>query len=155
MHIKIVNTDSKYKCILMRGNDPGRVNRRKGYRVVNRLNCCDVLSGPDGVHPSSDRGCPKHFSPLLVRLILAIDRSPSIKLMVALGPEACSISTTTLSAVGATTTPWVGSQIYLLRCPAPISFSTRNFKLWQWFRGHGPYDNHTLGICGVGPRPPS
>ena len=44
MHIKTVNTDSKYKCIVMRGNDPGRVNRGKGYRAVNLLNYCDVLS---------------------------------------------------------------------------------------------------------------
>ena len=49
MHIKTVNTDSKYKCIVMRGNDPGRVDRGEGYRAVNRLNCCDVLLGADGV----------------------------------------------------------------------------------------------------------
>ena len=97
MHIKTVNTNSKYKCIVMRGNDPSRVNRGKGYRAVNRLNYCDVLSDADGVLT-----------------------------------EACSISTTTLLAVGATTTPRVGSRIYLLRCPARINFSTRNFKLWQW-----------------------
>ena len=54
MHIKIVNTHSKYKCIVMRGNEPGRANRGKGYRVVNRLNCCDVLSGVNGVHPGFD-----------------------------------------------------------------------------------------------------
>ena len=54
MHIKTINTDSKYKCIIMRGNDPGRVAKGEGYRVVNRLNCCDVLLGADGVHPTSD-----------------------------------------------------------------------------------------------------
>ena len=54
MHIKTVNTDSKYKCIVMRGDDPGRVDRGKGYRAVNRLNYCDVLSGADGIHPGSD-----------------------------------------------------------------------------------------------------
>ena len=79
MHIKTVNTDSKYKCIVMRGNDQGRVNRGKGYRVVNRLNYCDVLSGVDGVHPSFDRGRLEHFSPLLFGLILAIGRSPQYK----------------------------------------------------------------------------
>ena len=31
MHIKTVNTDSKYKCIVMRGNDLGRVDR--GERI--------------------------------------------------------------------------------------------------------------------------
>ena len=54
MHIKTVNTDSKYKCIVMRGNDPSKVDRGEGYRAVNRLNCIDVLLGTDGVHPGSD-----------------------------------------------------------------------------------------------------
>ena len=49
MYIKTVNTDSKYKCIVMRGNDSSRVDRGEGYRVVNRLNCYDVLLGADGV----------------------------------------------------------------------------------------------------------
>ena len=34
MHIKTVNTDSKYKCIVMRGNDLSRVNR--GERILGR-----------------------------------------------------------------------------------------------------------------------
>ena len=79
MHIKTVNTHGKYKCILMRGNDPSRVNRGKGYRAINRLNCCDVLLGANGVHPGSDRGRLEHFSPLLFGLILAIVRSPQYK----------------------------------------------------------------------------
>ena len=54
MHIKTINTDSKYKCIVMRGNDLSEVNRGKGYWVVNRLSYCGVLLGADGVHPSSD-----------------------------------------------------------------------------------------------------
>ena len=51
---KLFNTDIKYKCIVIRGNDLGRVDRGEGYRAVNRLNCCDVLLGTDSVHPSSD-----------------------------------------------------------------------------------------------------
>ena len=54
MYIKSVNTDSKYKCIIVRGNDPSKVNRGKGYWVVYRLSYCGVLSGADGVHPGSD-----------------------------------------------------------------------------------------------------
>ena len=76
MYIKTINTHSKYECIIMEGNDPGRVNKGKGYRAVNRLSCSGVLQGADGVYPGSDRGCPEHFSPLLFGLILAIDRSP-------------------------------------------------------------------------------
>ena len=132
MHIKTVNTHSKYECIVMRGNDPGRVNRGKGYRAINRLSCNDVLPGADDVYPGSDRSRPKNFSPLLFGLILAIGRSPQYKVDGWPGPEACSVSTTTLSTVEATTTPRVGSRIYLLRCPTRSSFSTRNFKLWQW-----------------------
>ena len=29
MYIKTINTDSKYKCIAMRGNDPSRVDKGK------------------------------------------------------------------------------------------------------------------------------
>ena len=54
MYIKIVNTDSKYKCIVMWGNNPSRVYRGEGYKAVNRLNCCDDFLGYDGVHPGSD-----------------------------------------------------------------------------------------------------
>ena len=79
MHIKTVNTYSKYKCIVMRGNDLGKVNRGKEYRAVNRLSFSSVLPGADGVYPSSDRSLPEHFSPLLFGLILAIDRSPQYK----------------------------------------------------------------------------
>ena len=32
MHIKTVNTHSKYKCIVMRGNESGRVDRGKDIR---------------------------------------------------------------------------------------------------------------------------
>ena len=53
VHIKIANTQSKYKRIIMRSDDPGRVYRRKGYGAVNRLNCCATLRGTDGVYPGS------------------------------------------------------------------------------------------------------
>ena len=54
MHIKIVNTDSKHKCIVMRGNNPSKVYKGEGHRAVNRLNYCDVFLSSDGVHPGSD-----------------------------------------------------------------------------------------------------
>ena len=54
MHIKTVNTDSKYKCIVMRGNDPSRVDRGKGYWAINRLSYCGVLPGADGVYSGFD-----------------------------------------------------------------------------------------------------
>ena len=79
MHIKTVNTHRKYECIVMRGNDLGRVNRGKEYRAVNWLSCSGVLPGADGVYPGSDRSRPEHFSPLLFGLILDIGRSPQYK----------------------------------------------------------------------------
>ena len=79
MHIKTVNTHSKYECIVMRGNDRSWVNRGEGYRAVNRLSCSGVLPGADGVYPGSDRSRPDHFSPLLFGLILAIGRSLQYK----------------------------------------------------------------------------
>ena len=66
MHIKTVNTHSKYKCIVMRGNDPSRVNRGKGYRAINLLNCYDVIPGVNGVHLDFDRGRPEYLSPMLL-----------------------------------------------------------------------------------------
>ena len=54
VHIKIVNTQSKYKRIIMRSDDPSQVYRRKAYGVVNRLNCCAALQGTDGVYPGFD-----------------------------------------------------------------------------------------------------
>ena len=54
MHIKIINTQGKYKRIIMMSDDLGRVYRWKGYGVVNRLNCCAALRGTDGVYPSSN-----------------------------------------------------------------------------------------------------
>ena len=69
----------------MRGNDLGRVNRGKGYRAINRLSCNGILQGADGVYLGSNRSRPKHFSPLLFGLILAIGRSPQYKVDVWLG----------------------------------------------------------------------
>ena len=54
MHIKIVNIQSKYKRIIIRSDDPGRVYRRKIYGTVNRLNCHASLRGTDGVYPGSN-----------------------------------------------------------------------------------------------------
>ena len=53
VHVKIVNTRSMYKCIIMRSNDPGRVYKRKGYGAVNRLNCCAAPWGTDCVYLGS------------------------------------------------------------------------------------------------------
>ena len=54
MYIKIVNTQGEYKCIIIGGDDPGRIYRRKGYRVIDQLNRCAALLGTDGVYSGFD-----------------------------------------------------------------------------------------------------
>ena len=75
MHIEIVNTLSKYECIMVRSNDPGRVNRGKGYRVVNRLDRFDAIWDVNGIH--SGLGCGRSQQPILLalRLILVVNRA--------------------------------------------------------------------------------
>ena len=52
------------------GDNPGWVNRRKGYGAVNRLYCFVVIRGTYGVHPSSNCGCSQQHFPLTTGLIL-------------------------------------------------------------------------------------
>ena len=75
MQIKIVNTQSKYECIVVRSNDPGQVNRGKGYRVVNWLDYLAVVWDMDGVYTGPDCGCTQQPLLLAVRLILIDSRA--------------------------------------------------------------------------------
>ena len=54
------------------GDNPGRVNGRKGYGAVNRLYCFVVIRGTDGVHSGSNCGCLWQFFSLKIGLILVI-----------------------------------------------------------------------------------
>ena len=132
MHIKTANTHSKYKCIIMRDNDPSRVNRGKGYRVVNRLSFCGVFPGVKGVYPGSDRGHPKHFSSLLFGLILAIDQSPQYKVDGWSGARGMLNINNDPVGCGSDCYPagWLSN--IPSEVPSPNKFSTKNFKLWQW-----------------------
>ena len=56
-------------------NDPGRVNRGKGYRVVDQLDCSTAIWGMDGVYPGSDGGCAQQPLLLALKLILIISRA--------------------------------------------------------------------------------
>ena len=57
----------------MRSNDPGRVNKGKGYRVVNWLDCSAAILDMDGIH--SGLGCGRSQQPpiLAFRLILVVN----------------------------------------------------------------------------------
>ena len=50
---------------MVRSNDPGRVNRGKGYRVVNWLDCFDAIWDVDDIHSGSGCGCSQQ-PPLLI-----------------------------------------------------------------------------------------
>ena len=43
VHIKTVNTQDEYKCIIMGGDDPCWVYKRKGYGAIDWLNRCIAL----------------------------------------------------------------------------------------------------------------
>ena len=57
-------------------DDPCRVNRWKGYRVVHRQSGGDISLIADGAHSGSNRGCPKNSSLLSLGLILVVSQSP-------------------------------------------------------------------------------
>ena len=54
------------------GDNPGRVNERKGYGAINRLCCFVVIWGTDGVHSGSNYGCLWQFLSLTIGLILVV-----------------------------------------------------------------------------------
>ena len=56
-------------------NDPGLVNRGKGYRVIDRLDYSTVVWGVDGVYPGPDGGCAQQPLLLPFRLILIVSRA--------------------------------------------------------------------------------
>ena len=60
MHIKTINTEGEYQCIIMRYNDPVRVNWSKGYGAICGL-CFLAASCMDDIHPGLNRGRPVEF----------------------------------------------------------------------------------------------
>ena len=56
-------------------NDPRWVNRGKGYRAVNWLDCSVAIWDVDGIHPSSGYGHSQQSLLLAFRLILVINRA--------------------------------------------------------------------------------
>ena len=54
------------------GDNPGRVDVRKGYGAINRLYRFAVIQGTDGVHQGSNGGCSQQLFPLTTGLIVII-----------------------------------------------------------------------------------
>ena len=59
----------------MQSNDPGQVNKGKGYRVVNWPDCSAAIYDFDGVHLGSGYGRSQQPPLLVLRLILIINRA--------------------------------------------------------------------------------
>ena len=60
------------------GDNPGQVNRRKGYGAVNWLYCCAVIRGTDGVYPGSNYGYSHKLFPLMTRLAWSSTGPPNM-----------------------------------------------------------------------------
>ena len=60
---------------MVQSNDPGRVNRGKGYRVVNWLDCSTAIWDVDGIHSGSSCGRSQQPPFLALRLILVVNRA--------------------------------------------------------------------------------
>ena len=54
------------------GDNPRRVNGRKGYGAVNRPYCFAVIRGTYGVHPGSNCGYSQQLFPLTTELVLIV-----------------------------------------------------------------------------------
>ena len=59
----------------MRSNDPGLVNRGKGYRVVNWLDRSAAIWDVDGIHLGSSCGRLQQPPLLALKLILVVNRA--------------------------------------------------------------------------------
>ena len=59
----------------MWSNDPGRVNKGKGYKAVNWLDCSAAVWGVDGFYSSPEGGCEQQPLHLALRLILIVSRA--------------------------------------------------------------------------------
>ena len=60
---------------MVRSNDLGLVNRGKGYRIVNWLDCSTAIWDVDGIHLGSCCGSSQQPPLLALRLILVVNRA--------------------------------------------------------------------------------
>ena len=58
-----------------RGVEYGRVNREKGYRVINWMDCSTAIWDVDGVQLGSGYGRSQQHPLLALRLILVVNRA--------------------------------------------------------------------------------
>ena len=122
VHIKTVNTEGEYQCVIMGYNNSVRVDRRKRYGAIYWLGFFMSSFRVDNIYLSLDRGSSQELFLLALRLILVVRWA-------GLDSDGVVIPTVILSAACPDSTPWSSSLIHLLRCLPLISFSTKNFRL--------------------------
>ena len=72
MHIKTVNTEGDYQCIIVGHNNPIRVDMRKGYGVIYGLGFFMSALLVDSIHSGLNCGSSQEFLLLELRLILVV-----------------------------------------------------------------------------------
>ena len=131
MHIKTINTKGEYQCIIVGHNNPVQVDRRKGYWAIYWLGFFMPTFRVDNIYPDVNYGGSQELLLLVLQLILVIRRAAHYIVMTGLDSDGIVALAMILFAACPDTTPWLSSIIYLLRCPALISFFTKNFRLWH------------------------
>ena len=144
VHIKIIDTSSKYKCIMVWSNDPGQVNRGKGYKTVDRLDCSTAVWGVDGVYLGPDCGYKQHSPPLTLRQILIVSRSAQY--VVYGGPrfrqELCAGRYSFDRKSGLSSVDYLSDISPEVVASAPWTISRIFFDI-GWSHARGLCDNHT------------
>ena len=75
MHIKTVNTEGEYQCIIIEHNNPVRADMRKGYRVIYWLGLFMSTFCMDNIYPGLNCGGSQELLLLALRLILLVRQS--------------------------------------------------------------------------------
>ena len=75
MHIKTVNTEGEYQCIIVEHNNPVRVDKRKGYGVIYRLGFFMSTFCMDNIYLGLNYGGSRELLLLALRLILLVRQS--------------------------------------------------------------------------------
>ena len=75
MHIKTVNTEGEYQCIIVGHNNPVRVDRRKGYGAIYWLDFFMFAFCVDSIYLGFNCGDFEELLLLELRLILVIRRA--------------------------------------------------------------------------------
>ena len=124
MHIKTINTEGEYQCIIVGHNNLVRVDTRKRYVAIYLLWFFMFSLRMDSIYPGLNCCGSQELLQLVLRLILVVRQAAQY-----IAYDGTVAPTVILFVAFPDSTSWSSSLIYLLRCPALISFSTKKFRL--------------------------